>query len=146
MIQKTCENRLAKWGAVVFVPGGKTWQRWGVSHPLGDDWFYSRDLEPNKWTRQQTLDVIDRVPAAVVRDSKMVGTPDEVADQIKGYVDAGANYVRVGNYVSIVHDGSFGTSGAKRSNFTIETMAALRAKLGLGPVRSAHLELRALGA
>ena len=132
-IQRTCENRIARWGAMVFVPGGKTWSRWGAKHPMGDDWYYSRDLEPNTWSREDALRVIDQVPPEVVRASKFVGAPQEVAVQIQGYIDAGATHVRVGNYVSIVQDGSFGTSGAKRSNLTIETLAAVRERNGLGP-------------
>jgi phthiodiolone/phenolphthiodiolone dimycocerosates ketoreductase len=133
VIQRTTEHPLAKWGALVFVPGGKTWRRWGSSHPLGDNWFYSRDLEPNKWSRDEAFAVIDKVPPEIVRASKLVGSASAVAEQIRAYIEAGVTDIRVANYVSILEDGSFGTSGVNRSNLTLETMAMVREQLGMAP-------------
>jgi phthiodiolone/phenolphthiodiolone dimycocerosates ketoreductase len=134
-IRRVSESPLGKWGAIVFVPGGRTWRRWGGEHPMGDDWFYSRDLEPNKWSREKTLAAIAKVPPKVVLASKFVGTMDSVARQVQAYIDAGATHVRMANYVSILEDGSFGTSDVGKSNLTVETMSLIRRNNGLGDFR-----------
>jgi phthiodiolone/phenolphthiodiolone dimycocerosates ketoreductase len=71
--------------------------RHGVEHPLGERAFGLTSLLPTRYDREAALALAKSVPAAVVRETVVLGTPDEVATTIRTFRDAGARHVQLTN-------------------------------------------------
>lgn len=119
-----------RWNAIVLIDKGSRWREWGLEHPLGDDWSYPADLIPMEWSREDALAVVEQVPPEAVLRTHVSGTPDEAADQIQAYVDAGCDYVIAGNYApGIVDSGRY--SDAPGDNALRRTLRELRRRNGV---------------
>ncbi len=69
----------------------------GAEHPLGDGAFGLTSFLPTRYDRASALALAERVPADVVRDTVLFGTPDDVAAQVARFVRAGARHVQLTN-------------------------------------------------
>lgn len=69
----------------------------GEVHPLGEGVFGLTDFMPTSYGREEALDLAGRVPTAVVRETVLYGTPDDVARDVSQFVDAGARHVQLTN-------------------------------------------------
>jgi len=69
----------------------------GAEHPLGAGAFGLTSFLPTTYGREEALRLAEAVPADVVRDAVLHGTPDEVAAGIQRFVDAGARHVQLTN-------------------------------------------------
>jgi len=71
----------------------------GVEGPYPADSGSSgfHDFIPTAIDRAESLRVIDAIPAAVVRHYAFCGTPDEVAEQVREYVDEGLRHLVMWN-------------------------------------------------
>lgn len=122
-------NAALRWDAAACVPGPEAWERFGYKNPLGD-WSYSRDLIPMKWSREDALKIVEQVPPEMVRNTKMTGTPKQVAQMIQPYIEAGCNYVFVADYTGVVTTGDWGDAKDK-PNYVAQTFAASRRMNGI---------------
>lgn len=131
------ENLAMRFHAALEMPGaGPTWQRWGGGpNPLGDDYYYARDFIPTAWSREQVLEIAERVPPFMVARSKFTGTPSEVGDLLVPYVEAGCNYLGVGNYGDMLLTGDWGDVGAG-VDLVGATVSRVRARIGAGATTS----------
>jgi phthiodiolone/phenolphthiodiolone dimycocerosates ketoreductase len=69
----------------------------GAEHPLGAGAFGLTDLLPTDLDRDTALALARAVPAEVVRETVIHGTPDQVADGLAAMVAAGAEHVQLTN-------------------------------------------------
>ncbi len=69
----------------------------GVEHPLGAGAFGLTTFMPTSYGRADALRLAESVPAEVVRDSVVYGTPDEVAAAVRAFVARGARHVQLIN-------------------------------------------------
>jgi phthiodiolone/phenolphthiodiolone dimycocerosates ketoreductase len=67
-----------------------------------DDWHYSVKLRPIDVTEEESADVLARTPRAMVDASFSHGTPEQVAANVQGYVDAGCTYVSICDLMPLV--------------------------------------------
>ena len=81
------------------------------------------------WSREDALRVIEQVPAEAVRRTHINGSVAEATDQIQAYLDAGADYISVGNYVPMFETGKFG--GGLAEDPKLEVYRRLRARNGI---------------
>jgi len=72
-------------------------ERHGAVHPLGATALGLRDFIPARLSRSQALELIDRVPRAVVEDGVLHGTPEEVAEELQAFHAAGLRHVAIWN-------------------------------------------------
>ncbi|MDO8691829.1 MAG: LLM class flavin-dependent oxidoreductase [Dehalococcoidia bacterium] len=86
---------LAKAYALVEPPS--TFERFGVKHPFGDNFYPLTDYIPAKYGRQEVLDAVDKVTSAVAEHTISHGTPEDIAEEIKTYVDQGLEHVLLVN-------------------------------------------------
>jgi len=77
----------------------------GARHPLGDEAFGLTHLLPTRYDRTQALALADAVPGAVVRDSALYGTPDDVAEVVARFTAAGARHVQLTNMTPLAAPG-----------------------------------------
>lgn len=69
----------------------------GAAHPLGEGAFGLTSFLPTAYGREEALRLARAVPAQVVRDSVIHGTPDEVASVVREFVARGARHVQLTN-------------------------------------------------
>jgi phthiodiolone/phenolphthiodiolone dimycocerosates ketoreductase len=71
--------------------------RHGLEHPLGKGFSGAQDLLPHGIDEQTALSHAARITPAVLRDSMLCGTPDEVVDQVAQWRDNGVRYIVLAN-------------------------------------------------
>lgn len=69
----------------------------GAAHPLGDGAFGLTTFLPTRYGRDEALRLAEAVPAEVVRETVVHGTPDDVAATIARFVATGARHVQLTN-------------------------------------------------
>jgi phthiodiolone/phenolphthiodiolone dimycocerosates ketoreductase len=118
MVEELTHNAIVRWDTAALTTGGETWRRHGVENPLGPDWAYVRDLIPMEWSREDALRIVEQVPPSMVRKLRMCGTPQQVAEQVQPYIEAGCTHVRVLDYGALVTSGSLGEAAAGGNRLT----------------------------
>jgi phthiodiolone/phenolphthiodiolone dimycocerosates ketoreductase len=98
-VEETLSSVAAK--AVALNLPGEMWADHGVQHPLGPDFGGAQDLAAQTLDEQTVLSYIKDVPMSLLRDALLIGTPDEVVDQVAEWRDHGVAYLVVNN-VSIL--------------------------------------------
>ena len=84
-------------------PEGESFKRvLGRDNPLGANWSYPRDLVPMSITRAHAISVADQITPDDVRTARFLGTPQQVADQVQPWIDAGATHVLSYNFAGFV--------------------------------------------
>jgi phthiodiolone/phenolphthiodiolone dimycocerosates ketoreductase len=68
------------------------WARHGAEHPLGAGFSGVHDLLPHTWDEKTALDYVRRVPASLIRNFVLAGTPAEILDQLAEWRDHGLAY------------------------------------------------------
>jgi phthiodiolone/phenolphthiodiolone dimycocerosates ketoreductase len=71
------------------------WDAEGIEPVMPRDWHYAMKLEPVRWTAAEAVEVTSRVSDEMIRKGMIVGTPEEVAARLQGYVDAGVTWINV---------------------------------------------------
>jgi phthiodiolone/phenolphthiodiolone dimycocerosates ketoreductase len=104
----------------------EAWKRWGGgTHPLGEDYSYSRDFIPMDWSREEALRIANMVPPELVTRAKFTGTPEQVAEQMAPYLQAGSTHCVFGNFVTMLSSGDF-SDALEKQNLTNQTIEHLR--------------------
>jgi phthiodiolone/phenolphthiodiolone dimycocerosates ketoreductase len=94
-IEQTLSSVAAK-AFALNVPG-EVWADHGVQHPLGADFSGAQDLIPQTLDERTVLSYIKDIPASLLKDALLVGTPDEVIEQAAELRDHGVRYLVVSN-------------------------------------------------
>jgi phthiodiolone/phenolphthiodiolone dimycocerosates ketoreductase len=98
-VEQMLDSDAAKALALIFP--GQMWADHGVEHPFGHDFTGAQDLIPQTLDEDAVLSYVKKVPADLLKDALLAGTPDEVIDQAAQWRDAGVRYLVVSN-VSIL--------------------------------------------
>jgi phthiodiolone/phenolphthiodiolone dimycocerosates ketoreductase len=75
----------------------EVWARHGVAHPLGESFSGAQDLIPQILDEQTVLSYTAQVPASLMTEAFLTGTPDEVVEQAAHWRDHGLRYIVVFN-------------------------------------------------
>jgi len=94
----------------------------GAAHPLGEGEFGLTTFLPTRYGREEALRLAEAVPPQVVRDTVILGTPDEVAATLGDFVARGARHVQLTNMTPLAAPALAATSEA----LLADTVAALR--------------------
>lgn len=90
--ERHIDNPLVKWYAAT---GGRInqndWDPEGIEPVMPRDWHYAFNMIPGSMTREEILAITDEVPAEMVRRTFFYGTPEEVAAELRPYVEAGCD-------------------------------------------------------
>lgn len=70
----------------------------GFEHPMGEHWQGFQDIDPATLTRERVLDFFDRVEPEMILAVVPHGTPGQVANTIKDFVDAGLRVPKILDY------------------------------------------------
>lgn len=90
--ERYVDNPMLKWYAAT---GGRfeqnDWRAYGIEPAFPDDWHYAWKMKPNSMTLDEVYEILDRVPADMVRKTFLHGTPKQIAEQIRPYAQRGCN-------------------------------------------------------
>jgi phthiodiolone/phenolphthiodiolone dimycocerosates ketoreductase len=75
----------------------EVFKRHGHSHPLGERAFGMTDYIPSRLSRERALEVINAVPFEVCHEFIIHGTPEEIAEYVEPYIEAGATHIALQN-------------------------------------------------
>lgn len=115
-LEAIIRNPVIQWDVACIVPGGEVWKKYGQINPLGENWSYAGELFPLEWGREETLKICNKVSPEMVRNLRLCGTPEQVADMIQPYIEAGCNHVVLGDYSGVVTTPEFfGGTGDKHT-------------------------------
>lgn len=122
------ENPLVKWMAAVFgrLSHGE-WEREGLNLIFPPDFHYAMKLLPHAMSREEVDNIVARVPREMVEKSFFTGTPKEVAEQIRPYAEAGANFLAPA-------DNGLGAVAPERQERAIQRMIEIAAHVKNVPV------------
>lgn len=126
-VEEAVRHPIIRWDSACILPRASDWRRWGLKNPLGDDFAYARDFVPMDWSKEDALRIVDAVPPEAVRATKITGTPEQAAEQMQPYIDAGLNMVVIGNYAQVATTGDFGDA-AGGEDVVLRTVRLLRKK------------------
>jgi phthiodiolone/phenolphthiodiolone dimycocerosates ketoreductase len=123
-LERMCESPLARLlFAAVDLPE-ETYERHGSTSPFeGGTGFHS--FLPSTVTREEALRIVDHIPAGIVREHTLCGTPEQIAEQIREYQAVGLRDVVLWNITP------FGD--AAQSVYSFRALRKLRGLLEAAP-------------
>jgi phthiodiolone/phenolphthiodiolone dimycocerosates ketoreductase len=124
VIDASMRNDYVRWLAVTLGRfHSPAWREAGIEPPMGDEFHYANDLLPTSIGEQETYDILSRATREVVKNGWFHGSPAEMADQIKPFIDAGVNWVQIDDMLPLTRPAEEAPEGLAR---TIELARLLK--------------------
>jgi phthiodiolone/phenolphthiodiolone dimycocerosates ketoreductase len=93
-VQAALQNPLIRWLVPVFGRIHQPdWRKEGLDPPMPDDWHYAMKLLPIRWTEAEVHARIKDLPPEMMRKSFIIGTPEQAAERLRAYVEAGVTWI-----------------------------------------------------
>jgi len=90
-VDEAADSEIIKsWG---LSASDEDYRRHGAQHPLGAGFSGAQDLLPFNMDEQTALSHVAQVPPALLRETTLNGTPDEVIEQAAQWRDCGVHYM-----------------------------------------------------
>lgn len=103
VLEKAYDNPVVRTVAAVFGRlNQRDWAREGLSPVFPEDWHYALKYIPANQTAEEAKDIADRTSPAMVQKGLMCGSPDDVAERVKPWVEAGANHVMFFDIMNLI--------------------------------------------
>lgn len=93
--ERLMSNPIAK--AFALLLPDSEWKRLGHEHPFGDGFHSLTDYIPMRYTREEVLTAIEKVPFDVLRAFYMSGNADDILEQLEDYVSEGLEHIILWN-------------------------------------------------
>jgi phthiodiolone/phenolphthiodiolone dimycocerosates ketoreductase len=110
--------------ALVMMFPARLLEERGFEHPLGPKWRGFQDIDPGVMTRDRILAMLEKVEVAAIRSVLPHGTPEEMAQVVKGYVDAGLRVPKILDYSGMAGL-AFGARSAQKVQQAEDALARL---------------------
>ena len=135
-LQRLCDSPMARMlFAAVDLPA-ETYARHGSTSPFeGGTGFHS--FMPTTVTREEAERIVSHIPGGIVREHTLCGTPQMIADQIKGYQQAGLRDVILWNITPF--------ADAQMSVYSFRALRRVRELLDEAPVDTVPADAGAHG-
>ncbi len=89
------ETPLAK-NFVLILPN-EVFERYGIPHPFGENFYGLLNYIPTRYSREEMLDALEKVPTKMCEDYYLHGTPDEIISEIERYAKIGLEHIVLWN-------------------------------------------------
>ena len=73
--------------------GSHHFEKYGVSHPLGDSFDGLVQFIPSLYNRNQMMNILEKIPQDVYHEFGFAGTSDELISKIEHYARVGLKYI-----------------------------------------------------
>lgn len=102
----------------------KDLKQYGFDHPMGEHWRGYQDINPGVLTRERILDILKKVNPEAILAVIPHGSPKKVAQQIKGFVEAGLRVPKILDYGAMAGL-KYSAASAKKVRATEDELLAL---------------------
>lgn len=116
LIDKALDNKMMRWFAAAlgrFTPGD--WDAEGIEPAYPRDWHYAWKLLPDEVTQDELDEVDKKVTREMVKKSLFWGDAPTVANDLKAYAEAGANYFIVADMLPFTLNAAEAQAAVTRS-------------------------------
>jgi phthiodiolone/phenolphthiodiolone dimycocerosates ketoreductase len=83
--------------AMALLVPAEVWREHGKRHPLGDDHKGFIDIVPPRVTDEELDQAVRDVTPEMIDEALFAGSPDEICEQVRPLVDAGARHLIISN-------------------------------------------------
>jgi phthiodiolone/phenolphthiodiolone dimycocerosates ketoreductase len=101
VVDELRDNPIVKWTAMLTNANTNCWTKWGLTHPMGDNWAYSQKLFPYLYSKEEALDICERTPREAVDRAFFTGTSEQVLDRLAPYFEIGMSHMFLLNWAPI---------------------------------------------
>lgn len=84
--------------AIILLITAADLRKFGYEHPMGPHWRGVQDFDPVQLSRDKIVRFCDQVDTQAIRDIFPCGSPKYVAQQVKGFCDAGMRVFKLMEY------------------------------------------------
>lgn len=128
VIDRALDNDLFRWvTAIIGRINQGDWADIGLDSPMPTDWHYAMKLLPLKVGQAEAMEIVGRTTRPQSEKTWIYGTPDDVAEQLKPFVEAGVNLVCLLDMMPFVLELEDAMGAITRP---IEASALLKKKVG----------------
>ena len=98
-----------RWMSQMVLPSSNVYKDQNLGpHPMGEDWSYAAKMDRHyAMSKEEALDICDRTPREAADYVFFCGSPEEVADTLKPYLDKGVTHLLVMNVAPIAGQEDF---------------------------------------
>lgn len=130
VIDRALDNDLIRWTAAVFGRLNQAdWLKEGLEPPLPPDWHYAMKLLPLRMSEAEAMDWVRRPTRLQSERTWLYGDATSVAAQLEPYVEAGATWIGLLDFLPFVLDPEDGANWLARS---LEVCRLLKARTRAG--------------
>ncbi|WP_169577150.1 LLM class flavin-dependent oxidoreductase [Sporichthya polymorpha] len=116
VLDKALDNPIVRWIAATFGRiQGSDWAKAGLPSPTPEGWAYFKDFLPKATPTAFIDDVLSKTTRAHAEVGYLWGTPQQVADKLLAYAEAGVSFVAPADYLPVVCDPEDAALGLDRS-------------------------------
>jgi phthiodiolone/phenolphthiodiolone dimycocerosates ketoreductase len=83
------DHPIVRWNTLAYTPTTATFKKWGLEHPFGYDWVFSRDAICPWYEKDYVLDACSKVAREAVDRVNFVGTPEHIMSRLSPYFEGG---------------------------------------------------------
>jgi phthiodiolone/phenolphthiodiolone dimycocerosates ketoreductase len=98
-----------RWMSQMVLPSSNLYQTWNLGpHPMGENWAYAAKMDRHfALPRDEVLDICNRTPREAADRVFFTGSPEEVAQKIKPYLDYGVTDLLTMNVAPIAGEQNY---------------------------------------
>ena len=116
VIDRALDNPLIRWVAAVWGRfNNADWEGEGIESAFPEDWHYAMKFKPMKVSEAEAKEVISRTSREMAEKCVLWGSPDQVAEQLRPFVERGVNWLSITDFLPIVLDLDEAAKGIDRS-------------------------------
>ena len=103
VIDRLRDQAHVRWMSQMVLPTSNMYKEWNLGpHPMGDDWSYAAKMDRHfALSKEEVLDICNRTPREAADRVFFTGSPEEVAETLKPYLDHGVTDLLIMNVAPI---------------------------------------------
>lgn len=103
VVERALDNPLVRWMTAAFGRIHQPdWRKEGFEPIFPEDWHYAMKLLPVEWDAGRAQGIVGRVTPEMGRKAWLTGAPEKIAETIQTYIEAGMNWILVGDFLPAV--------------------------------------------
>jgi len=103
VIDRALDNPVVRWEAAIWGRfNNADWAREGIESAFPADWHYAMKFKPMKISGPETQEILGRTSRRMAEKCMLHGTPEQIAEQLKPFVDQGVNWFSLTDFLPIV--------------------------------------------
>jgi phthiodiolone/phenolphthiodiolone dimycocerosates ketoreductase len=105
VIDRALDNPAVRWEAAIWGRfNNADWAKEGIQTAFPEDWHYSMRFLPMKTSAAETEEILGRTSREMAEKCMLHGTPEQLAEQLKPFIDQGVNWFSLTDFLPIVLD------------------------------------------